>query len=832
MEKEIHSHYQEMVKDIRDFIEKERKPSTILDGLFKELETTQNIATIELLDKFYFRKGSLVLVDNFLGTVTDAHKNKIKVEFKKDTQKLLDKRVNIDTSLDNIILDRLDKTIVKIEDYELDDYSQKILDFLVKKGKPGYNKIEPYNSISDLNASQKEAIESALAAHDFHLIMGPPGTGKTFVIKELIKESIKDNNKLLITAWTNVGVDNIMERLEDIDEDLMVRVGPVQSISPSVIRYSLHHKREKHPRWVEILQHDNTIKQAYDDIRNKKDEFDEIRTDISQINEQKSTLESKIDDFNHIQNKFSSRVIKFKPLPIKRSIKLKMKEDKISGLEDSVDKCCLLAEKILEFKNIEKHLPSADSYHQLEYDLEELNKQKSWKRISTIFSPKNYKQFIDEIKNKESSYQNMTDQYNYYWKLRDGAEAEHNKIYSGRDGKPDEDALKYEMELLNIYEGYLSLKKDELEVEMEHDKNKVIYESYMQYLVSLEGNLENLNLEIKNLKTQIHLILNKKERLSLEIKNIHNTILKHQDDKKNLIKEIEEEIIADSKLIATTVISSAQYLLNEQIFDLMIMDEASQVASFMSLLTLLKCKKFILVGDHQQLQPIAEDKLKSDLNISIFNRLMHLYPENHTFLDTQYRMNQKIADISSELFYEGKLKTYPPIGGQTLEYEFESPLINSNPITFIDTNGTESYEEGIGSSCENLKEAKITTTIVSTLLKHLNSHDVGVITPYKRQKMKISQMLDNAVEVDTVHRFQGREKEVIILSFCNSKIGILSPFKKKFIGNPSQINVALTRARKKLIIVGNSKTLKQSKLIGDVLERIGEVDTVNYQEFL
>ena len=107
----------------------------------------------------------------------------------------------------------------------------------------------------------------------------------------------------------------------------------------------------------------------------------------------------------------------------------------------------------------------------------------------------------------------------------------------------------------------------------------------------------------------------------------------------------------------------------------------------------------------------------------------------------------------------------------------------------------------------------------------IHSNEIGVITPYKRHKINIKNKLMEIapkVDVDTVYSFQGREKDVIILTFCNSKLGRLKPFLRKFIERPSQVNVAITRARKKLILVGNSKTLKESKLLAEIIRLIGE----------
>ena len=113
--------------------------------------------------------------------------------------------------------------------------------------------------------------------------------------------------------------------------------------------------------------------------------------------------------------------------------------------------------------------------------------------------------------------------------------------------------------------------------------------------------------------------------------------------------------------------------------------------------------------------------------------------------------------------------------------------------------------------------------------KGSSSNDIGIITPYRRHKNNIKNQLKEKainVDVDTVYRFQGREKDVIILTFCNSKLGRLKPFLRKFIERPSQVNVSLTRARKKLFLVANSKTLKQSKLLTEIIYLIGEENKI------
>ena len=298
-------------------------------------------------------------------------------------------------------------------------------------------------------------------------------------------------------------------------------------------------------------------------------------------------------------------------------------------------------------------------------------------------------------------------------------------------------------------------------------------------------------------------------------------------------KAIISEIINDADLIAATAISSSHYFLDDTTFDVMIMDEASQVASFMSLLPLLKCKKFILVGDNKQLQPIEEEDISKEMNLSIFNRLFEMYPDASTLLTTQYRMHESIAKITNEIFYEGKLRTSENIAKRTLSLKADRhQILNSKtPVVFVDTSKVEYYEDNIGSGCSNTKEAKYIADIISLFVKEgIKTEAIGVVTPYVKQKLLINDFLKEinivGVEVDTVHKFQGREKEIIIMSFARSKKYSFSQYKLKFIENETLVNVAITRAKKKLILVGNSKTLCQSELLDKIIIKIGKENKV------
>ena len=143
----------------------------------------------------------------------------------------------------------------------------------------------------------------------------------------------------------------------------------------------------------------------------------------------------------------------------------------------------------------------------------------------------------------------------------------------------------------------------------------------------------------------------------------------------------------------------------------------------------------------------------------------------------------------------------------------------------------EYYEDEVGSSCSNTKEAEYVAYMVSLFIKNkIKNKDIGIITPYVKQKLLIEKHLENLqirdVEVNTVHRFQGKEKEIIIMSFAKSKKYSFPQYMLKFIEDKTLVNVSITRAKKKLILIGNYKTLCQSELLNRVIDKIGESNRV------
>jgi len=160
-------------------------------------------------------------------------------------------------------------------------------------------------------------------------------------------------------------------------------------------------------------------------------------------------------EFQEKKEKFDLLTKESKPLPIKKLVDLKVKEKEISNKEITASQYYSLAIDILEFKVLEKDLPKGEDYYQLEEDIQEMYNNKSKERISGFLRRKDYQKYLDDLKKMETSYNEMTESYNQYWKIRDPVEVKYKKLYSDREGKPDEDAVKCELNILNVHQEYL-----------------------------------------------------------------------------------------------------------------------------------------------------------------------------------------------------------------------------------------------------------------------------------------------------------------------------------------------------------------------------------------
>jgi len=265
--------------------------------------------------------------------------------------------------------------------------------------------------------------------------------------------------------------------------------------------------------------------------------------------------------------------------------------------------------------------------------------------------------------------------------------------------------------------------------------------------------------------------------------------------------------LQNAPVVAATTASCGSRVMREQAFDVTVVDEASQLTEPAALAALNLAERFVLVGDHEQLPPVvqsagteseATETKVNPLSVSLFERLIDSYPAAAVMLTSQYRMSQRIQAFSSAEFYDGALR---PATGQVAAQSLSAvcdptqlPPVLRDQVTVLDPEG-----KRIGNT--NPTEAdRVAEIVESYVAAGVDSADIGVIAPFRAQVAEISRRV--AVTVDTVDRFQGSSKEIIIVSFVAT-----DRLEGPLFEDHRRINVALTRAKKGLVLVGDRTAL-------------------------
>ncbi|WP_137683105.1 AAA domain-containing protein [Haloarcula mannanilytica] len=269
--------------------------------------------------------------------------------------------------------------------------------------------------------------------------------------------------------------------------------------------------------------------------------------------------------------------------------------------------------------------------------------------------------------------------------------------------------------------------------------------------------------------------------------------------------------LQNAQVVAATTATCGGSTLQTQEFDVAVVDEAGQLTEPGTLAATTLADRFVLVGDHQQLPPVVQSEDET-LSTSLFERLIDAHPDAGVMLDRQYRMAQHIQAFASREFYDGGLRpATDEVAAQRLDDLDGVSLANlperlRDRVAFVDPDGSQ-----VGNT--NPVEAdRIAEIVASYRSAGVAAADIGVIAPYRAQVAEISKRLPD-VTVDTVDRFQGSSKEVIVISFVAT--GTLdSPIFEDY----RRINVALTRAKKALVLVGDADALATDEVYGRMVE--------------
>lgn len=284
------------------------------------------------------------------------------------------------------------------------------------------------------------------------------------------------------------------------------------------------------------------------------------------------------------------------------------------------------------------------------------------------------------------------------------------------------------------------------------------------------------------------------------------------------------QVIKEADVVLATCTSSDDKCLNGLNFDVVVIDEAAQGLDPIVLIPMLKSKfKIILAGDHQQLQPTIKSRsaLKQNLCTStFFERSISKMKQYSILLNIQYRMNSRIMNFPSQNLYQGKLQPHQSVASHQLSdllepsldtHKSHSQILSEqylkNPLILVDTLGCYLYETGDENESKyNEGEAHIVSEIVNKLiLAGIKDTQIGIISPYNAQVDLLIKLLKfnyKGLDINTVDSFQGREKECIIYTLVRSNdtknIGFLS--------SDQRTNVALTRAKRLLVIITDTET--------------------------
>ncbi|MCW3084595.1 MAG: DNA-binding protein [Bacteroidetes bacterium] len=324
-------------------------------------------------------------------------------------------------------------------------------------------------------------------------------------------------------------------------------------------------------------------------------------------------------------------------------------------------------------------------------------------------------------------------------------------------------------------------------------------------------------------REQRQLFYQEARKILQEARVLEDFILSEQFDKAQVIA-------------CTPVVSSGRMMRNKQ-FSTVFIDEAAQALEPMCWIPITRSNRVIFAGDHFQLPPTVKSKKAEDLGLkeTLFERCMHL--ENvSVMLNTQYRMHENIMNFSNAQFYGGDLKADASVKDTVLSFDENEPLLNT-PLDFIDTAGC-GYTEILNPeslSTANPEEAKLLLDHLKMLIEHYEQNNpsgkkilIGIISPYKEQVQHLTirisedEFLKNyssQIAVKTIDGFQGQERDVIYISLVRSndrmEIGFLSDTRR--------MNVALTRAKKKLVVIGDSATFGNHPFYKNFLDYVDSI---------
>ncbi|MBO0936069.1 AAA family ATPase [Fibrella sp. HMF5335] len=292
-----------------------------------------------------------------------------------------------------------------------------------------------------------------------------------------------------------------------------------------------------------------------------------------------------------------------------------------------------------------------------------------------------------------------------------------------------------------------------------------------------------------------------------------------------------DDLMGKAQVITATLVGANHYTIRNRNYHTVVIDEAGQALEPACWVPLLKAQKVILAGDPYQLSPTIKsaEAARNGLSTTLLETCIALYPQAVTLLDEQYRMHEHIMGYSGRVFYGNQLRAHASVAHHAL-------FPGDTALTFIDTAGCGFEEKLEGTSSTNPEEAALVIRHLTQTVAQLGEFyspahfpSIAVISPYKQQLVVLNEQLDHApdlqpyrsaISVNTIDSFQGQERDIVYISMTRSndkaEIGFLSDIRR--------MNVAMTRARKKLVVIGDSGTLGSHPFYADFITYAEELN--------
>lgn len=623
------------------------------------------------------------------------------------------------------------------------------------------------------NDSQINAIERGIQTKDIYLVMGPPGTGKTTVILQWVKYFVKKKHwRVLVSSQNNKAVDNVLERFMDEPGVDTIRIGSEAKVSKN-LHPLLFEKKISALR--ESISH--STENSISELRSAIEIWAKYLDCLNQYKEQLEVLYTKHEAADQYANKYIQ--------PIKKQMYQQMKESAhLVGL--------LNQEKV----NSARHIRLNEKY----------KRAKLFWRI-LFFAP------IIYIRHKISASQKWV-------AVQCNLQNQIAKAYNENHKRLEQNYQYFDDSVLKPY--YATY-------EHVYDATSQLIENPPKPLPDL-GLFSSCQLPAEDLNNSSSILaLSERIRSELEkARTLLDDISSWKEDIGSTQNYALNQMLLDSvDLVGATCIGvSSQKRFQDLDFDVAIIDEAGQIQIHNAIVPMSVAKKVIMLGDHMQIPPMADSDLialceqndvETDLlNMSLFEKLYTSLPKaNKTILDTQYRMPAEIADVLSSWFYGGKYKS-PDF---KRDMQPSMPSISDKNLVLVDTFSEEGGQLEVRNpdgGYSNPAEASLIKQIVKHILdsSEYSEKNIGVISAYKLQVHLIQKELKGIVNPESIgsmvaslDSFQGQEREIIIYSFTRSSVKRAEKARIGFLSELRRLNVAMSRCKKLLIMVGDFKYL-------------------------